>query len=381
MAVAPAPLPTTISTRKSSIAMYSISSAGRDMRWISSRNRTSPSDSEDRMAARSPACWMAGPLLIRSGTFISAAMIMDSVVLPRPGGPESSTWSALRPRIREASRTRESCLRTRCWPTKSCRFLGRRAASMARSSGSSPPPTRDGSATGAYAVPGARAVLAQPAQRGAEDFRHGPLRGEFRRVGHRLVDAGGGVLFGPTQARHGGHHLRLPHGFGGQGGGAAVRAARRAVRDQLPGQFEHDPAGDLGSDAGDLGERLSVTGVRGDTDRFGFVDGQDGQRQARPHTADTQQHVEDLAFVVAGEAKERQRVLPHDQGGTQLALIPDAEPAEGLWHGEHDRAVPVEGDHRRRQADVRYGAAEKTDQGLAAGLTARPGPAESSRLV
>lgn len=42
------------------------------------------------------------------------------------------------------------------------------------------PPTRDGSATGAYAVPGARAVLAQPAQRGAEDLRHIALRGEFR---------------------------------------------------------------------------------------------------------------------------------------------------------------------------------------------------------
>ena len=31
------------------------------MRWISSRKRTSPSWREERIAARSPACWMAGP--------------------------------------------------------------------------------------------------------------------------------------------------------------------------------------------------------------------------------------------------------------------------------------------------------------------------------
>ena len=89
--VAPTPLPTTTSTRKSSMAMYSISSAGRGKRWISSMNRTSPSSSEDRMAARSPACWIAGPEVIRSGEESSAAMIIASVVLPRPGGPDSST--------------------------------------------------------------------------------------------------------------------------------------------------------------------------------------------------------------------------------------------------------------------------------------------------
>ena len=99
--------------------------------------------------------------------------------LAQPGGPESSTWSALRPRMREASRTRESCLRTRCWPTKSCRFLGLRAASMTRSSGSSPPPTTDGSATGAYPVPGAGAVLAQPAEGGTQDLSDVALLGQL----------------------------------------------------------------------------------------------------------------------------------------------------------------------------------------------------------
>ena len=108
MAVAPGPLPTMTSTRKSSIARYSISSAGRDIRWISSMNSTSPSASPDRIAARSPACWIAGPLEIRSGAAISAAMIIASVVLPRPGGPESSTWSGTEPRCRAAVSTSPS---------------------------------------------------------------------------------------------------------------------------------------------------------------------------------------------------------------------------------------------------------------------------------
>ncbi len=52
---------------------------------------TSPSLSVDRIAARSPARSIAGPLVTRSGAPSSAAMIMASVVLPSPGGPDSST--------------------------------------------------------------------------------------------------------------------------------------------------------------------------------------------------------------------------------------------------------------------------------------------------
>ena len=39
---------------------------------------------------------------MRIGAPISAAMIMERVVLPRPGAPESSTWSAVAPRARAA---------------------------------------------------------------------------------------------------------------------------------------------------------------------------------------------------------------------------------------------------------------------------------------
>ena len=62
-------------------------------------------------------------------------MIIASVVLPSPGGPESSTWSggaaAARGRPRAPA---PSCSRTRCWPTNSSRLRGRSAASTARSS-------------------------------------------------------------------------------------------------------------------------------------------------------------------------------------------------------------------------------------------------------
>ena len=57
-------------------------------------NRTSRSSSEVRIAARSPARSMAGPEAYLTLTPSSRAMIVASVVLPRPGGPYRRTWSA-----------------------------------------------------------------------------------------------------------------------------------------------------------------------------------------------------------------------------------------------------------------------------------------------
>ena len=255
MAVAPGPLPTMTSTRKSSIAMYSISSAGRDMRWISSRKRTSPSWREERIAARSPACWMAGPLVMRIGAPISAAMIIERVVLPRPGAPESSTWSAVAPRARAARSTRSSCSRTFSWPMNSSRSLGRRAASTAwssRSAAEPDQPLRGGGASvvssqfmavprglgrvvasvllsipswaraggSAGAVQGLQGRLQQLAHLGRALGRLG-LRGHG---GHRLVGLAGGV----PEADQGGVQLVAPAGVTGASDGAGRRSARRA---------------------------------------------------------------------------------------------------------------------------------------------------------
>ena len=135
MAVAPGPLPTMTSTRKSSMAMYSSSSAGRAMRWISSTNSTSPSPRLVSIAARSPARSIAGPLVTRIGVTSSVAMIIARLVLPNPGGPDSRMWSGARWRRRALSSTSSSCSRTFGWPGNSASRLGRRLASTSRSSG------------------------------------------------------------------------------------------------------------------------------------------------------------------------------------------------------------------------------------------------------
>ena len=103
------------------------------MRWISSMNSTSPGTRLDSRAARSPACWIAGPLDMRSGRSLSCATIIASVVLPSPGGPASRMWSGVRFCIAAASSSSCSCPRTFAWPTNSARMRGRSAPSKASS--------------------------------------------------------------------------------------------------------------------------------------------------------------------------------------------------------------------------------------------------------
>ena len=62
-------------------------------------------------------------------------MMCDSVVLPRPGGPNSSTWSSASCRFLAAPMKISSWSRTLVWPTYSSNSLGRSARSMASSPG------------------------------------------------------------------------------------------------------------------------------------------------------------------------------------------------------------------------------------------------------
>ena len=62
-------------------------------------------------------------------------MMWLSVVLPRPGGPNSSTWSIASPRMRAAPMKISSCSRAFAWPTYSARPFGRSARSIASSFG------------------------------------------------------------------------------------------------------------------------------------------------------------------------------------------------------------------------------------------------------
>ena len=215
IAVAPGPLPTMTSTRKSSIATYSISSAGRAIRWISSRNSTSPSSSEDSTAARSPACWIAGPLVTRSGAPSSCATIIASVVLPRPGGPDSRTWSGARPRAagrleHERELVADHALADELvQPARPQRAPRRRAPRRRRRRSSRAGPRAAGSRAGgpAPAVAARRrpSAVIRPARGGAgrragrpatSGARRAGRRRRLGRPGHRLDRVAG--LRGPT---------------------------------------------------------------------------------------------------------------------------------------------------------------------------------------
>src|SRR3990172_1480976 len=86
-----------------------------------------------RIAARSPARSSTGPEVWRRFTPISRAMIGAGVVLPSPGGPNSSTWSSASFLARAASTKIESCPRIFSCPTYSVNDRGRSARSNASS--------------------------------------------------------------------------------------------------------------------------------------------------------------------------------------------------------------------------------------------------------
>src|SRR5439155_5546097 len=96
-----------------------------DRRWISSMNSTSLGSKFVRMAARSPGRSRTGPEVWRRLTPISRAMMCASVVLPSPGGPNSSTWSSASPRARAAWMKISSWPRIFSCPTYSARVAGR----------------------------------------------------------------------------------------------------------------------------------------------------------------------------------------------------------------------------------------------------------------
>ncbi len=208
--------------------------------------------------------WIAGPLVSRNGVVISAAMIIASVVLPSPGGPESSTWSGARPRWRAASSTRPSCSRTRCWPTTSSRVLGRSAASTARSSPSASAVVSDwrwaSSTASRWSRVGrgqSRSRLAQGPQRGAEQ---GPD------VGFSVAAvAASSAATARSPGRRPSPTSRARPGPGGPGSATASAAGSREPRPAAPvGAPSRSLSsrmircGALLADARDPGQRLDV---------------------------------------------------------------------------------------------------------------------------
>src|SRR5262245_30214993 len=98
-------------------------------------NKTSFGSRLVSSAARSPGRSSTGPEVWRRFTPISRATMCASVVLPSPGGPNSSTWSRASLRFLAASTKIESCPRIFSCPTYSASDLGRSDRSKACSWG------------------------------------------------------------------------------------------------------------------------------------------------------------------------------------------------------------------------------------------------------
>ncbi len=133
-------------------------------------------------AARSPARWMTGPDVARNPTPISRATICASVVLPRPGGPCSSTWSSGSRRAFAAWTKMRKFSRCFDWPMKSSSDCGRRPTSAVSSASGCGATTRLPSA---LTVP----APASPARTSASILASPPRR--LRRIHHRAI---GGAL-------------------------------------------------------------------------------------------------------------------------------------------------------------------------------------------
>ena len=129
----------------------------------------------------SPLRSSAGPAVCTNGASSSAATICASEVLPRPGGPASSTWSsALAARGGRLERDARAARARASWPTKSSRRRGR----SERSSSSSPSSVagvwmRGSSVVGVSAV-APRSALCDAA----------PRRSRPRRAAEQLVGLG-----------------------------------------------------------------------------------------------------------------------------------------------------------------------------------------------
>src|SRR6266568_4803572 len=353
-------------------------------------NTTSPPASEVSTDARSPARSIAGPLLIRSGAPSSAAMIIAIVVLPSPGGPDSSTWSGALPRRSAPSSTSVSCSRSLAWPTNSASCLGRSAPSICRSPASASGDTNR--SVSLPVIPVSRSRPAQHAQRRPERRRDVDLGGSAgarhagaRNAGAARLAAGQqfrlddrdrlvGIPGLPAEAHQAGAHLVPP----GQGADAAEPGGRAwpggtrgprplagltalARRPEPPGQFEHDPLRPLAPDAGHAGQSRDVLGRHGAAQPVGAEGGQHRQRQPRPDAAGGLQQLERIPLVVAAEPVQGQGVLADHERCADPGPLARPKRGEGPRRALDKQADSPDLDHRSLGSHRRHHAIQVRD--------------------
>src|SRR5258706_1917406 len=143
-----------------------------------------------RIAARSPGRSSTGPEVERRLTPISRARMCARVVLPRPGGPNSSTWSSASPRPRAAWMKISNWPRILSWPTYSARVAGRKLRWICSSC------TEEGLAEIRRSVSTATSGFCQSLERGPDAFGH-------REPGRQVLDRVQCLFFAIAQAYKG----------------------------------------------------------------------------------------------------------------------------------------------------------------------------------
>ena len=257
-------------------------------------------------------------------------MIIASVVLPRPGGPDSSTWSGARPRPPRrlehqrqlladpflADHLVEACAaaapprrrarrrRPRRRPARGAPRCALSAASSSRLVGRHR--RRHALLRVRSAARSSAATSAAPAAR--------PRRGRRRRPRGRPpwpTSPARPARRAPGRAR--------PRSRGADRRADAERAAGGRADPVL--ELEDDPLGALLADAGHRGQRLDVLAGHRAAQLVGRVHREHRLRQLGTDPARGLQQLEDRLLVVVGEAEQGQRVLAHHHAGRQCGLV------------------------------------------------------------
>src|SRR4051812_32085908 len=254
-----------------------------------------------------------------NGTASSAATICARLVLPRPGGPASRTWSSASPRPFAASMKISSCSLTRGCPTNSDSLRGRNDWSSSSST------VRTGdwircSAASRSSTPGVRmrpltagppcecASCGRPCAQRALDQLLGGLAVGARKQLLRLLDREAE----PDEAVTG-HRPRIV----GAPDDDAVALA------DLFAQLDDDPLGRALADPGHGLEALGVAGCDRVQQLAGRSPRQHGERHLWTYALHPEQQQEQVALVLGREAVELHRVVAHDQVRVKERLLAD----------------------------------------------------------
>ena len=247
----------------------------------------------------------AGPAVWTNGTSSSVATICASEVLPRPGGPASSTWSSGSLRALAASSETASWSLTASWPTNSSSAAGRSERVLVL--------LGRGCGSWMRSAPGVRIIDARPfsawAMRSSGVFPGAPSRSLSASCGLKPRPSS------PSRASIRGSSPRM-----------ITIGSSLGRRADLLAQLDDDPLRRALADPGCGLQPRGVAGRDGAEHLARRAAGEDGERHLRPDGLDADQQQEQVALLFGGEAVEQQRVVADDQVGVERDVAPHP------WH-------------------------------------------------